>query len=352
MKGEFWGGRRVFVTGVTGFKGSWLALWLREFGARVVGYSLPPPTRPSLFELAGLADSLEWIEGDVRDLARLRRTLRAAAPEVVFHLAAQPLVRASYELPVETFETNLLGTVHLLDAARDEASVRAVVVITSDKCYENREWCWPYREDDPLGGHDPYSASKACAEVAASAYYRSFLRARGVGVATARAGNIVGGGDWARDRIVPDSIAALSRRESVLVRSPSSERPWQYVLDPLRGYLSIAERLAIEPATFSQPWNFGPDPDAVRSVAEIVGAICETWGGGVGWHAPEAQQHHEAQLLALDASKARRVLGWRPRLGFTQAVQWTVAWYKAHQGGEDMRDFTLRQLRAYEDLSP
>jgi CDP-glucose 4,6-dehydratase len=342
----------VLVTGVTGFKGSWLALWLRELGATVIGYSLPPPTTPSLFECAHLRDAIEWIDADVRDGARLRRAVREARAEVVFHLAAQSLVRASYEIPVETFETNVLGTVNLLDALRDEASLRAVVVVTSDKCYENREWCWPYREGDALGGHDPYSSSKACAEIVTKAYYRSFFMSRKVGVASARAGNVIGGGDWARDRLIPDIVAALGKGESVLVRNPASVRPWQHVLEPLLGYLLLAERLADGADAFSDGWNFGPNPDAVRPVSELVGSICSSWGDGARWHAAETVQPHEAKTLALDASKARTQLGWRPRLTLDEALSWTVEWYKALRSGDDMRDRSLAQIRRYREMTP
>jgi CDP-glucose 4,6-dehydratase len=343
----FWRGRRVLVTGVTGFKGGWLALWLRELGATVVGYSLPPPTTPSLFHSARVGDDLEWIDGDVRDCARLRRVAADHAPEIVFHLAAQPLVRASYETPVETFETNVLGTVNVLESLREQSSTRAIVVVTSDKCYENREWCWPYRENDPLGGHDPYSSSKACAEIAASAYYRSFFRSRGVGVATARAGNVIGGGDWARDRLVPDVVAALGTGKSVLVRNPASIRPWQHVLEPLSGYLALAERLASEPEAFSEGWNFGPDLDALRPVEDLVESMCALWGDGARWHAAKIDQPHEARILALDASKARARMGWRPRLTLDEALAWTIAWYKDHASAIDVRDRSLRQIRSY-----
>jgi CDP-glucose 4,6-dehydratase len=281
----------------------------------------------------------------------LRRVVSDVHPEVVFHLAAQPLVRASYEQPVETFETNVLGTVHVLEALRSEASVKAVVVVTTDKCYENREWVWPYRETDGLGGHDPYSGSKACAEIATAAYYRSFFKDRGVGVATARAGNVIGGGDWARDRLLPDVIAALAAGESVLVRNPASVRPWQHVLEPLNGYLRLAERLATDPAAYSQAYNFGPDVESVRTVAELVEIVCGLWGAKARWHTTDVAQPHEARLLALDASKSRAALGWRPSLRLPDALEWTVQWYKAFDAGEDMRERSLGQIRRYEESS-
>jgi CDP-glucose 4,6-dehydratase len=352
-----WRDRRVLVTGVTGFKGSWLGLWLRQLGANVVGYSLPPPTSPSLFDLAGVRRSVPWIEADVRDAARLRAAVKEHAPEIVFHLAAQPLVRASYESPVETYETNVLGTVNLLEALRHAEAVKAVVVVTSDKCYENRESLNAYREGDPLGGHDPYSSSKACQEIVTAGYLRSFFEARHVGVATVRAGNVIGGGDWARDRIVPDAVTALATGQSVPVRNPVSVRPWQHVLDPLAGYIEVAERLVADPAHFSEPYNFGPSQEGVRTVADLVTSICSLWGEGgdvVGkWHSTgtrassELAPPHEARLLTLDSSKARDKLGWRPRLAFDEAIAWTTRWYKAHSAGEEMRSRTLEQIHLY-----
>jgi len=270
----------------------------------------------------------------------------------VFHLAAQPLVRVSYESPVETFETNVLGTVNVLDALREAPSTKAVVVVTTDKCYENREWVWPYREDDALGGYDPYSSSKACAELVTSAYYRSFFESRGVGVATARAGNVIGGGDWAADRLIPDAMRALGRAEPVMVRNAASVRPWQHVLEPLQGYITLAEQLATDPKGLSGAWNFGPEAEASRTVSEVVGTVCCLWGDGARWHAPSLAQPHEAKLLALDASKARARLGWAPRLRLEDALDWTVAWYRAFQGGNDMREFSLGQIYRYQELGP
>ncbi|MGD0677432.1 MAG: CDP-glucose 4,6-dehydratase [Polyangiaceae bacterium] len=346
----FWRGRRVLLTGITGFKGGWLALWLRQLGATVTGISLPPPTSPSLFEVARVGAAAEWNDLDVRDGVAVSDRVAACEPEVAFHLAAQPLVRASYEMPVATFDTNVLGTVHVLEALRSAASLRCVVVVTTDKCYENREWPWPYRESDALGGHDPYSSSKACAELVTSAYYRSFFKHRRVGVATARAGNVIGGGDWARDRLVPDMVAAMVARQPVVVRNPESSRPWQHVLEPLSGYLQLAERAATEPDAYSDAWNFGPNADAVRPVAELVDRICSLWGDGARWHSTDAAQPHEAKLLALDASKAHARLGWRPRLSLPETLAWTVAWYKAFRAGEDMSAFTLHQIRRYEEI--
>jgi CDP-glucose 4,6-dehydratase len=346
----FWQGRRVLVTGITGFKGSWLAMYLNELGATVVGYSLPPPTTPSLFRIVRIADSVQWIDGDIRDRARLQRVVNECAAEVIFHLAAQPIVGVSYEAPVETFETNVLGTVNLLEALREQPTARAVVVVTTDKCYENREWCWPYRETDPLGGHDPYSSSKACAEIAARAYYRSFYASRGVGIATARAGNVIGGGDWARDRLIPDTVLALAANGSVFVRNPASVRPWQHVLEPLAGYLALAERVASNPDEYSEAWNFGPDSEAACPVSVLVDAACALWGNGSRWHSSPMSQPHEAGVLALDSSKARARLDWRPRLRLRDAIEWSVAWYKAYESGKDMRELSLQEIRRYSEL--
>jgi CDP-glucose 4,6-dehydratase len=343
----WWRGRRVLVTGLTGFKGSWLATWLGALGAEVFGYSLAPPTTPSLFEAGRVRETVRWTEGDVRDLVHLRQAIQGARASVVFHLAAQPLVRASYESPVETFSTNVMGTVNVLEALREDDAARSVVVVTSDKCYENLERSTPYREDDALGGHDPYSASKACAEVVARACHRSFLRPRGVGVATARAGNVIGGGDWARDRLVPDIIAALSAGRSAPVRNPGAVRPWQHVLDPLAGYLLLAERLTDGAEAFSGGWNFGPDPESACSVQEVTASLCALWGDGARWHEEGGVHPHEAASLRLDSSKARAAMGWRPRLPLDRALAWTVDGYKAQARGRDARALLLEQIRRY-----
>lgn len=350
MTPGIWHGRRVFVTGVTGFKGAWLGMWLRHLGARVRGYSLPPPTSPSLFALARMQEDVEWIDADVRDLARLAREIKDWEPEAVFHLAAQSLVRASYERPVETFETNVMGTANLLEAVRAAPSVRAVVVVTSDKCYENREWVWPYREGDALGGHDPYSSSKACAEIVTASYRRSLFGDAGAAVATARAGNVIGGADWARDRLVPDIVSSIVARRPAAVRNPTSVRPWQHVIEPLAGYLTLGERLLLQGQAFGEAWNFGPNSDSVQSVATLADELCEAWGDGASWSHDGGQHPHEAGILALDSAKARSRLGWRPRLDYHDAIRWTVAWYKASHGGRDARELTLEQIRKYEEL--
>ncbi|MBM3999060.1 MAG: CDP-glucose 4,6-dehydratase [Planctomycetes bacterium] len=351
MEAAFWRDRRVLVTGHTGFKGSWLALWLRRLGAHVVGYALDPPTQPSLFEDARVGTDVTDLRAEIGDGARIAGVLAEHAIEVVFHLAAQPLVRRSYAAPAETFAVNVMGTVQLLDAVRAAPSVRSVVVVTSDKCYENRESIWGYREEDPVGGHDPYSASKACAELVTAAYRRSFFREDGrtIGVATVRAGNVLGGGDWAEDRLVPDLIRALARHEPPRIRNPRAVRPWQHVLEPLRGYLMVARRLHGQPRVWDSAWNFGPDASDEVPVAEIVAEVASRWGGSHRIDSATGAAPHEARWLHLDTSKARRVLGWTPRLDFSSAIEWTVEWYRrVVRDGEDAREVTLEQIAEYE----
>jgi CDP-glucose 4,6-dehydratase len=351
----FWQGRRVFMTGHTGFKGSWLALWLSSLGARVTGFSLDPPTEPSLCREAGVEGLVHSVRADVRDRQAVALELRRAEPDVVFHLAAQSLVRESYRTPVETFEVNLLGTVHLLEAVRACPGVQAVVVVTSDKCYENREWVWGYRESDPLGGFDPYSSSKACAELAAAAYRNSFFphdRHRGhgghrVAMATVRAGNVIGGGDWAADRIVPDCIRAFALGEPIAVRNPGALRPWQHVLDPLHGYLALAERLVVEGPQLAGAWNFGPDDADVRPVASLVEALCRHWGDGASCRIDAGSHPHEARFLKLDCSRAHTLLGWRPLWDLETAVARTVSWARGRLGGADVRGLCLDQINEY-----
>lgn len=350
---QFWQGKRVMVTGHTGFKGSWLSLWLMRLGARVNGFSLSVPTNPSLFERANVAAGLIDQRGDVRDLETVQAALDAHQPEVLFHLAAQPLVRASYQDPAATYAVNVLGTVHVLEAARRIPSLRSIVVVTSDKCYENREWQRGYCESDHLGGHDPYSSSKACAELVASAYRRSFFAnsAAPVGVATVRAGNVIGGGDWATDRIVPDILRALQQGESILVRNPSAIRPWQHVLEPLRGYLLVAQRLWESPADWSEGWNFGPSEEDARPVQELVERAIRLWGDG-DWHAPtDRRALHEAVRLKLDCTKAHQRLPWRPRLDLDSALRLTVDWHQAERSGRDMREYSWQQIEQYESYA-
>ncbi|MDP5280758.1 CDP-glucose 4,6-dehydratase [Sphingomonas sp. DG1-23] len=341
-----WRGRRVLITGHTGFKGSWLSLWLHALGAEVTGFALPPPSDPSLFGAARIADLIEHHQGDVRDLTAVRAVVEASRPEVIFHLAAQPLVRLSYREPVETYATNVMGTVHLLEAARRAPGVKAIVCVTSDKCYENREWVWPYRESDPMGGHDPYSSSKGCAELVAAAWRSSFF-AQGPGLATVRAGNVIGGGDWASDRLIPDLVRAFEAGASPLIRSPDSVRPWQHVLEALGGYLQIAGRLLAGERQFADAWNFGPADDDTRPVSWIVERMRAAWGGTPPPEADHGSRVHEAGLLRLDCSKARAALGWQPALDLETALDWIVDWHKAVGRGEDARAVTLAQIADY-----
>ena len=351
-------GKRVLLTGHTGFKGSWLALWLSELGAEVTGYALAPDTRPSLFEVAGVQKLLRHVVADVRDGERLEAVVAEARPEIAFHMAAQPLVRLSYEQPVETVETNVLGTAHLLEAIRAAGRPCAVVVVTSDKCYENRERLHGYREDEPMGGHDVYSMSKGAAELLVSSWRRSFfdparLAAHGVAIASARAGNVVGGGDWARDRIVPDAIQALSAGEPVPVRNPAAVRPWQHVLEPLGGYLLLGARLsapAAEAAPFCEAWNFGPRFEDARPVREVVEALIATWGSGRWEDRHDPQAPHEAGVLRLAIDKAQARLGWGPRWRFAETFRRTAEWYRAfHQGAgaAALADLCRGQVRDY-----
>lgn len=349
---RFWSGRRVFLTGHTGFKGAWLALWLERLGALTSGYALAPPTSPSLFDVAGVAGSLEVDgRGDVRDAASVRAALLAARPEIVVHMAAQPLVRLGYRTPVETYAVNVMGTAHVLDAARACPSIRAVIVITSDKCYENREWVHPYREADPLGGVDPYSSSKACTEILTASWRASFVGpAR---IASARAGNVVGGGDWAADRLVPDCVRAFVAGNAVVLRRPRAIRPWQHVLEPLAGYLTLAQRLVDAPdGGFDMAWNFGPAGGGERSVEEVATALAEVWAHDARIEvATEDDGAHEAGVLRLDSTRARVELDWRPAWSFAATMAQTAQWYRAWRDGLDMRAFSLAQIAAYEEAA-
>jgi len=344
----FWQGRRVFLTGHTGFKGSWLGLILNRLGAVTTGYALsPPPDGHNLFDDAKVARHLRSVVGDIRDLSTLRAAASAAEPEIILHLAAQSLVLPSYEAPLETFSTNVMGTANVLQIARDVPSVRAVVVVTSDKVYRNREWTWGYRENDELGGQDPYSSSKACAEMVSASFRASFLAAKGIATATARAGNVIGGGDWAFNRLVPDFVRAVLAKKPVIVRNPDSTRPWQHVLEPLEGYLILGERLVADRARWEGAWNFGPPADAIQPVGRLVSDLVARWGEEAAWVHERTNQPHEATLLTLDATKARQDLGWSSRLGYAAAVQLTIDWYKAFGRGEDLESTTLRQIDSY-----
>lgn len=351
---DFWRGKKVFLTGHTGFKGGWLCLMLARLGALVHGYALPPPTEPNLFTLARIEETLASHRlADVRDRETLAQAVRAAAPDIVIHMAAQPLLRLSYEVPVETYATNIMGTVHLLEAVRHAPTVRVAVNVTSDKCYENRETAQSFREDDPMGGHDPYSSSKGCAELVTAAYGRSFFTDGRVALASVRAGNVIGGGDWARDRLVPDMIAALIAGHAPLIRNPHAVRPWQHVLEPLSGYLRAAQRLwDAPPAWHPEAWNFGPDAEGEANVTVLADTICRLWGGGARWqNGADSAAPHEAHMLKLDSAKARRELGWHPRWPLPVALAETVVWYKSFGDGADMRAVTLAQIASYENAA-
>lgn len=347
MNAQFWNGKSVFLTGHTGFKGGWLALWLSELGAKVHGYALPPATAPSVHDVTRLGERLASSTfADLRDAERLSTAMRAARPHIVLHLAAQPLVRHSYTAPVETYAVNVMGTVNLLEAVRDTPDIRAVVNVTTDKCYENREWLWPYRENEALGGYDPYSSSKACSELVTAAYRNSFLRAADVQLASARAGNVIGGGDWAADRLIPDFLRALDAGKTLRIRSPHAIRPWQHVLEPLAGYLTLAERLYSEGEAYAQAWNFGPSDDDARPVSWLVDTLCRRVEGA-RWQLDAAPQPHEAHTLRLDSTKARTLLGWRPRWDLEAALARTLDWHLAWKAGADMAAASLAQIGDY-----
>ena len=345
----FWNGKRVLLTGHTGFKGSWLSLWLQSMGAQVVGYALAPPTNPSLFDVAQVGQGMTSVIGDIRDLAKLQAVFAEHSPEIVIHMAAQPLVRYSYQNPVETYATNVMGTVHLLEAARHTPSVKAVVVVTTDKCYENKEWLWGYREDEPMGGHDPYSNSKGCSELVTSAYRRSFFQDKGIALASARAGNVIGGGDWAADRLIPDILRAFEQSQPVIIRNPHATRPWQHVLEPLGGYLALAERLYTDGQAFAEGWNFGPHDDDARPVQWIVEHLVNSWGNGASWQLDGGAHPHEANYLKLDISKAKARLGWQPHWNLTHSLEKIVEWHKAFGENQDMCKITLNQIAEYQN---
>ena len=352
----FWGGKRVLITGHTGFKGSWLSLWLQSMGAQVTGYALPAPTNPSLFEIAEVSKGMTSVIGDIRDLAKLLDVFAEHLPEIVIHMAAQPLVRYSYHHPVDTYSTNVMGTVHLLEAVRLTPSVKAVVNITTDKCYENREWVWGYRENDPMGGFDPYSNSKGCAELVSAAYRSSFFNAdgygqHGVATATVRAGNVIGGGDWAHDRLIPDILVAFEHGRKVNIRNPQAIRPWQHVMEPLRGYLTLAEKLFHHGPSFGEGWNFGPNDEDAKPVAWIVEQMAGLWGAEAQWQIDLGVHPHEAHYLKLDISKARSRLGWQPALRLQDALELIIEWSKQRAIGANMRQVTLSQLHNYQVLT-
>lgn len=345
---NFYHKKKVFITGHTGFKGSWLCLWLHQLGAEVYGYALEPPTTPSLFELAKVSNLLcSHRIADVRDAATLADAMQLAQPEIVIHMAAQPLVRDSYKIPVETYAINVMGTVHLLEAVRQCHSVKALVNVTTDKCYENREWAWGYRENEPMGGFDPYSSSKGCSELVTAAYRNSYFQ-RSVAVASARAGNVIGGGDWATDRLIPDCINALLAGEPVRIRNPHAIRPWQHVLEPLSGYLSLARKLYESGEAYAEGWNFGPVDDDAKPVEWIVSRMCKLWGNDAKYEIDAGPHPHEAHYLKLDCSKARVRLGWQPRWNLEKALDSIIEWTNVYRSGGDLRRCCLKQIDSYE----
>ena len=351
---SFWKDKRIFLTGHTGFKGGWLSLWLCSMGAKVIGYSLPPNTHPNLFEVAKVATVLEQSHfADIRDLEKLQNAMVEAKPDIVIHMAAQPLVRYSYTSPVETYATNVMGTVHVLETIRKTKSVRAAVMVTTDKCYENKEWPWGYREIEPMGGHDPYSSSKGCAELVTSAYRESFFplhkfSEHQVAVASARAGNVIGGGDWSMDRLIPDAIRAFEANETLMIRNPLATRPWQHVLEPLSGYLILAQALFKKGPEFASAWNFAPLDGDTRSVEDVIGLLIQNWSGKASWKQDQREQPHEAHLLKLDCSKAHQLLKWQAKWNLEKAVQNITKWQSAFQNQLDMHDFSLQQIASYQ----
>ena len=350
---QFWKGKRVFLTGHTGFKGGWLALWLASMGAKVTGYALAPNTFPNFFQATNLEDELEKSHiADIRDLEKLQKAMIDAKPEIVFHMAAQPLVRYSYANPVETYATNVMGTVHVLESIRSVLSVRAAVIVTTDKCYENQEWIWGYRENEPMGGYDPYSNSKGCAELVTSAYRQSFFPAKHyakhqVAIASARAGNVIGGGDWSEDRLVPDAIKAFEANKTLLIRNPLATRPWQHVLEPLSGYLVLAQALFQEGVQFNGAWNFGPRDEDARSVKEVIDMLIGSWSKPASWTQDAREQPHEAHLLKLDCSKANQLLKWLPQWSLEQAVEKITEWQIEFSKQSDMKALSEKQIKAY-----
>ncbi|MDQ7788250.1 MAG: CDP-glucose 4,6-dehydratase [Thermodesulfovibrionales bacterium] len=352
---NFWKGKKVMITGHTGFKGSWLSQWLLLKGANIIGYALPPHTKPNLFDEAHIAEGMISVIGDVRNLELLQSVIFKNKPEIIFHLAAQSLVRHSYIHPVETYSTNVMGTVNVLEAIRRTDSVRVAVIITSDKCYENREWVWGYRESEPMGGHDPYSSSKGCAELVVSAYRSSFFSQdaydnHGVAVASTRAGNVIGGGDWAKDRLVPDIMTAFMENRPAMIRNPNAIRPWQHVLEPLAGYLLLAEKMWVSRHVFSQAWNFGPNDDDMVPVSKIAECLRNLWGGGAFWELDSSLTPHEANCLRLDCSKVKNTLGWVPRLNLQKALEWTTEVYKKYHLREDIAQLVRDQIQRYESI--
>jgi CDP-glucose 4,6-dehydratase len=345
---DFWNGKRVFLTGHTGFKGSWLTLWLDSIGASVKGYSLEPITSPSLYDILDLNNIIESEIGDIRDLIKLKKSIDAFKPEIVIHMAAQPLVRHSYKEPIDTYSTNIMGTINVLEAIRSCSSVKAVVVVTTDKVYENKEWPWGYRENEPLGGYDPYSSSKACAELVTAAYRQSFFSlSDSPSVATARAGNVIGGGDWSEDRLIPDAIRAFDQNLPIVIRNPHSTRPWQHVLEPLSGYLILAEKLYSEGKKYAQAWNFGPEDTDCKSVKWILDELIKIWGSNASWVLDGKAQPHEAHLLKLDCSKAKNELNWYPKWEIRKVLGTIKNWNTNFREGNDMKNICLQEIKNF-----
>lgn len=348
VNSNFWKDKRVYLTGHTGFKGSWLSLWLQSMGAIVKGYALNPLTNPNLFDVAKVTQEMESEIGDIRNLEQLTASMVAFNPDIVLHLAAQPLVRYSYQAPVETYSTNVMGTVNVLEAARKCRNLKAIVNVTTDKCYENKEWLWGYREDEPMGGFDPYSSSKGCAELVTSAYRQSFFQNAGIGLASARAGNVIGGGDWSQDRLVPDILKAFENNEPVIIRNPNSIRPWQHVLEPLSGYLMLAQALYENPSDYAEGWNFGCNDDDAKPVQFIVECLAAVWGDNAHWILDAKNNPHEAHYLKLDSSKAKARLHWMPKWSLNDALEKIVEWQKNYQHGANMQAITLKQIETYQ----
>lgn len=352
-KSNFWQGKKVFITGHTGFKGSWISLWLKKLGAEVTGYSLNPPTEVNMFELLSLKDEINSITGNIINFEKLRGAIKDAKPEIVIHMAAQSLVRESYKDPVLTYETNVMGTVNILEAMRQVDGIKVLLNITSDKCYENRDWLWGYREADSMGGYDPYSSSKGCAELITSAYRRSFFNPKeiekhGLAISSARAGNVIGGGDFSQDRLIPDIIRAALNKEKLTIRYPHSTRPWQHVLEPLNGYLMLCERLYKTPKDYCGAWNFGPSDYDIKPVSWILDKFSENWGEKIPFDIEKNEKPHEASILKLDSSKANMLLGYIPKLNIEDTLSITSDWYKAYKNKENMKQFTISQIEYYE----
>lgn len=344
---QFWSGKRVLLTGHTGFKGSWLSLWLQSMGAQVRGVALEPPTEPALFNVACLAEGMDHCIADIRDYPAILPLFKSFKPEIVIHMAAQPLVRLSYSQPIETYATNVMGTVHVLEASRQTDSVKAIVNVTTDKCYENREWIWGYRENEPMGGHDPYSSSKGCSELVSNAYRLSFLKDAGIALGTARAGNVIGGGDWAQDRLIPDILRALEKKEPVIIRNPDAIRPWQHVLEPLSGYLLLAQNLYESGQKYADGWNFGPNEIDAKPVKWIVEQFCTLWSSDSSWEILKCEKLHEATQLKLDISKARGHMNWSPKWNLEASIHKVIEWHKAWLAGINMKNICSDQIENY-----